>query len=208
MGRATPKQFLLLNNLPVLMQTINAFSKVVLEADITVVLPKEEMPSWHQLCEKYAFKTPHLLVSGGSTRFHSVKNGLSTVKPDTLVAIHDGVRPCVSAKTITSCFEAALTYGAAVPVLAVKESLRKIHHNQSHAVDRNMYRVVQTPQCFQYDVITSAYNQKYKDSFTDDASVVEAAGHQIKLVEGNEENIKITTPADLIIAEALHKAIS
>jgi len=203
MQTAIPKQFLLLSGKPVLMHTLSVFFETLPESTLALVLPEAQTDTWKKLCEKYKFDIPHELVVGGKERFHSVKNGLLTSKPDTLIGIHDGVRPLVSKQTILSCFNAAEKFGAAIPVLPLKESLREIHLKKSAPVNRNFYRTVQTPQCFQYDIIQKAYQQDFKVHFTDDASVVEEAGFDVTLIEGNEENIKITSATDLILAEAL-----
>jgi 2-C-methyl-D-erythritol 4-phosphate cytidylyltransferase len=145
------------------------------------------------------------MVHGGTSRFHSVKNGLSKITGPSVVGIHDGVRPFVSAETIRSCYQVAEKKGNAIPVVPVNETVRMVSDNQSQIVDRNKLWMVQTPQVFQSEIILKSFEQKYSDSFTDDANVVEAAGHHINLVDGNRENIKITTKTDLIIAEAFIK---
>lgn len=196
-----PKQFLHLGRWPILMHTIMAFEPHVHK--IVVVLPEKEIPNWMSQCEEEDFTVPHSIVAGGQHRFDSVKNGLQAIENDGLVAIHDGVRPLVSNETILRCFEAAAAHGAALPVIDVNESLRKVKKKDNEAVDRSKYRLVQTPQVFSLKLLNKAFTQSYKPQFTDDASVVEATGHKIFLVEGNRENIKITTPLDMLLAEAI-----
>ncbi len=203
MGAAVPKQFLELSGIPVLMHTIQVFSHFDPCIEIIVVLPEQQINLWVNLCTKHAFSVEHKLVPGGETRFHSVRNGLSTINEVGIVFIHDGVRPLVSYETLKRCLEMAEKCGNAIPVLAVTESLRKVADDSNSSVDRNHYFSVQTPQTFRNEQILKAFQQKYDPLFTDDASVAEKAGFEIHLVEGNQENIKITTPVDLIIAEAI-----
>lgn len=203
MGGDTPKQFLLLQGIPILMHTINCFYNYDNSIEIIVALPNAEVEHWHLLCAEHKFTIPHNIVNGGFTRFHSVKNALTLVTKESLVAIHDGVRPLVHHNTIERCFAQAQQTGAAIPVIECFESVRQIVGDKSIAVDRNNYRLVQTPQVFKSDILLAAYNQPYLTQFTDDASVVEHNGNTISLVEGNRENIKITTPVDLQIAETL-----
>ncbi len=201
MKSGIPKQFLPLGGLPVLMHTLNAFTRAMPDIIIILVLPANHQNRWRALCKKYNFTIPHLAVNGGITRFHSVKNGLRKVSTPGTVAVHDGVRPLVSHALIKRCFAAASRNRAVVPAVPVKESLRKITGQRSEAVSRDSFVAVQTPQCFSSLVLHKAYNLPYKKSFTDDASVVEAAGFPIFLIGGEEGNIKITAPADLLIAE-------
>lgn len=203
MGSATPKQFLELLGLPILMHTLKKFQQVVDEGEIILALPEKEQNTWQSLCEKHQFDVPHQVVNGGESRFHSVQNALKKVEEKSIVAIHDGVRPLVSENVITNCLQAAKTHGAAIPTLPMQDSIRKISDNGSEIADRSQFVLVQTPQCFQSDIILKAYQQDYQNSFTDDASVVEQLGYEIYLVEGNKENIKITTPEDLKMAEVL-----
>jgi 2-C-methyl-D-erythritol 4-phosphate cytidylyltransferase len=207
MGGDLPKQFLLINGLPVLMHTINRFANYDPAMEIVLVLPESQIVYWKDLCEKNHFLVPHLVVRGGDTRFHSVNNGINAVLECDLIAIHDGVRPLVSRDTIERCFVSAAESGTAIPVLPVNESLRKGKINHSVSVDRSQYFQVQTPQVFNYNLIKNAYHQLWIPEFTDDASVVEKAGSIIQMVLGNRENIKITHPEDLLIAEALLKNI-
>lgn len=203
MGYERPKQFLCIGGRPILMHTLEAFHRFDKAMQLIVVLPRDHQPLWHTLCEEYLFSTPYLLADGGETRFHSVKNGLALIPDGGLVAIHDGVRPFVSREVLERCFQAAATHQAVLPVVPVVDTVRQITSEGSHTVDRNAYKLVQTPQVFDVNLLKVAYKQPYTPFFTDDASVVEAMGQQVTLVEGNRENIKITTPFDLIIAEAL-----
>mgnify|MGYP001766435700 FL=1 len=205
MNATVPKQFLLLNDKPVLMHTIERFHEYDNAIEIIVVLPEAQFELWESLCHEYKFSIRHQLVAGGSVRFESVKNGLSRIQGDGIVAIHDGVRPLVSFETIGRCFEVARLKGNAIPVMPVIESLRMIDGENSKAVDRSSFVTIQTPQVFSVSEIKTAYNQPFSEVFTDDASVLEAAGSAINLVEGNIENIKITHPADLIFAGMLIK---
>ena len=200
MGADLPKQFLPVGGKPVLMRTMEAFYAYSREIRIVLVLPHDQQRYWQRLCREHGFILPHSVADGGETRFHSVRNGLRLVEAPALVAVHDGVRPFASVATIRACYEAARLSGAAIPVTPVVETLR---HAGGHTVPRSDYRLVQTPQAFSLDVLRRAYAQPYRDAFTDDASVVEAAGHEVTLVEGNRENIKITTPFDLAVAEAV-----
>lgn len=199
MQASVPKQFLLLNGRPILMHTIEKFQAAMPELSVIVVLPSEHLQTWEALCTEHQFSSVHHTVSGGETRFHSVKNGLSAVNSG-LVAVHDGVRPLVSKDTIHRCFEEASRSGAAIPVVPSSESVRMVANFSSKALDRSTIRMVQTPQCFRYEWMKEAFEQDYRESFTDCASVVESAGFSVSLVDGNPENIKITHPADLALA--------
>ena len=202
MGGDVPKQFQLLGNQPVLMHTLQRFADDCKDLQIILVLPQEQIEYWSDLGEKYHFGVEHWIVAGGETRFHSVQNGLAQIPDDAegVVAVHDGVRPLVSREVIGKCFEEARRKKAVVPVVPVVESLR---HVSDGAVPRADYRLVQTPQTFDIQLLKQAYRQPFSKDFTDDASVVEAFGHPISMVEGNRENIKLTTPFDLKIAEAI-----
>lgn len=203
MGSELPKQFLPVGGKPVLMRTLEAFYRFDAAIDLILVLPEEQQDYWKELCEKHRFPVPHRIVSGGETRFHSVRNGLAFVSGAGLVGVHDGVRPFVSQEVIRRCYDAAATKRAVIPVVDVVETLRQLTETGSHTVDRSRYRLVQTPQVFDADLLKQAYEQDYTPFFTDDASVVEAMGTPVCLVEGNRENIKITTPFDLKVATAL-----
>lgn len=202
MGGDVPKQFQLLGNQPVLMHTLQRFADDCKELQMILVLPQEQIEYWSDLGEKYHFGVEHWIVAGGETRFHSVQSGLAQIPDDAegVVAVHDGVRPLVSREVIEKCFEEARRKKAVVPVVPVVESLR---HVSDGAVPRADYRLVQTPQTFDIQLLKQAYRQPFSKDFTDDASVVEAFGHPITMVEGNRENIKLTTPFDLKIAEAI-----
>ena len=202
MGGDVPKQFLLLGDRPVLMHTLQRFADDCKDLQIILVLPQEQIEYWSDLGEKYHFGVEHWIVAGGETRFHSVQSGLAQIPDDAegVVAVHDGVRPLVSREVIGKCFEEARRKKAVVPVVPVVESLR---HVSDGAVPRADYRLVQTPQTFDIQLLKQAYRQPFSKDFTDDASVVEAFGHPISMVEGNRENIKLTTPFDLKIAEAI-----
>jgi 2-C-methyl-D-erythritol 4-phosphate cytidylyltransferase len=203
-----PKQFLELNGLPILMHTINAFYRYDATITVIVVLPEDDFETWEHLCEKHNFSKPIILQKGGDTRFQSVKNGLSQINDSGLVAIHDGVRPLVSEDIISASFRLAAVHQSAVAAVRLKESIRMTDQDNTKAMDRSRFRLIQTPQTFQVDLIKSAYQTKDDPNFTDDASVAEKAGHVISLFEGSYENIKITTPEDLIVAEALMHAQS
>jgi 2-C-methyl-D-erythritol 4-phosphate cytidylyltransferase len=206
MGSDIPKQFLPLRGRPVLMHTIDVFRRTYPDIHIILVLPREQQDYWRQLCGQHDYDVEVCVADGGETRFHSVRNGLSQI-PDGargVVGVHDGVRPFVSPETIRRCFETAEEFGAVVPVVPVVETVRQVlADGSSMTVDRNAYRLVQTPQTFDIQLLKKAYGQPFDPFFTDDASVVEAMGHPIKLVEGNNENIKLTNPADLKLAEGM-----
>lgn len=206
MGGDIPKQFLPIGGRPVLMRTIEAFRQAIPSIGIVLVLPIAQQEYWKQLCQEYDFDVSLQIADGGETRFHSVSNGLRMIPDDAdgVVGVHDGVRPFVSADTILTCFEAAQESGAVVPVTAVVETVRELlEDGSSRTVPRDSYRLVQTPQTFDVQLLKQAYRQSYQSFFTDDASVVEAMGHPVRLVEGNRENIKITTPADIKFVEGL-----
>jgi 2-C-methyl-D-erythritol 4-phosphate cytidylyltransferase len=204
MGGELPKQFIPVEGRPVLMRTLDAFHACDASIQLILVLPHDHQPYWQELCREYQFAVPHRIADGGATRFHSVQNGLALVDElDALVAVHDGVRPFVAHEVIRRCYQEAALHGAVVPVIPVVETVRHLLDDASVTVDRNAYRLVQTPQTFRASVLRRAYEQTYRDAFTDDASVVEALGEAVRLVDGNRENIKLTTPYDLIVAKAL-----
>ena len=238
MGSDTPKQFLPISGKPVLMRTIERFREYSPTLQVILVLPKSQQDYWRQLCQEYAFPLPmegagegsYLLANGGETRFHSVQNGLAKI-PDNaegVVGVHDGVRPFPSIDVIRRCYDTAREKKAVIPVIPIVETVRHLQGGHSVTVPRDEYRLVQTPQTFDIQLLKTAYKraqdqtcldsaeheqtrpevkaanrQAYNDGFTDDASVVEAFGFDITLVEGNRENIKITTPYDLKIAKLL-----
>lgn len=206
MGSDVPKQFLPVGGVPVLMRTISRFAEAVPGLGIILVLPESQHGYWDSLCREHSFTVSHTVVNGGDTRFASSRNGLMAIPADAqgLVGIHDGVRPFVSAEVICRCYDAARSHGAAIPVMPVTDTLRLVSPDGGgHNVLRSDYRVVQTPQVFDISLARRAFDRPYSESFTDDASVVEAAGHRVTMVEGNRENIKLTTPFDLKIAESL-----
>lgn len=205
MGSDIPKQFLPIGGKPVLMRTLERFRQYSPSLQIILVLPKAQQEYWQKLCKEYAFDIDCQLADGGETRFHSVQNGLAKI-PDNaqgVVGVHDGVRPFPSIDVIRNCYETAREKKAVIPVIPVVETVRHLKADTSVTVPRNDYRLVQTPQTFDIQLLKAANRQPYNDGFTDDASVVEAFGFNITLVEGNRENIKITTPYDLKIAEVL-----
>ena len=203
----TPKQFLELNGLPVLMHTILAFYRYAESITVILVLPEDDMDTWRALCAQHNFSKPLILQHGGETRFQSVKNGLKKIDDDNaLVAIHDGVRPLINENIIAASFRLAAVHQSAIAAVRLKESIRMTDQDKTMAVDRSKFRIIQTPQTFKVSLIKNAYTLKEDFSLTDDASVAEKAGHIISLFEGSYENIKITTAEDLIVAEALLKA--
>ena len=212
MNTELPKQFIPINGKPLLMYTLEAFFRYDNELELILVLPVAQQEYWHTICKQYGFSVSHRIADGGETRFHSVKNGLMLI-PDaeeSLVAIHDGVRPFVSQKTISEAFKCAEKYGSAVPAINPVDSVRQLTGvgaglapALNTALDRTTLKMIQTPQIFKNSILKEAYLQEYTPSFTDDASVVEKCGHPIILTEGNRENIKITTPLDLQIAKIL-----
>ena len=204
MGGELPKQFIPVEGRPVLMRTLDAFHACDASIQLILVLPHDHQAYWHELCAQYQFAVPHRIADGGATRFHSVQSGLTLVDaPEALVAVHDGVRPFVSPEVIRRCYAEAEAHGAVVPVIPVVETVRQLVGEGSKTVARDAYRLVQTPQTFRATLLRRAYEQPYCDAFTDDASVVEALGSAVSLVDGNRENIKLTTPFDLIVAKAL-----
>ena len=203
MGGEMPKQFLLVSGKPILMHTVESFARVGEDFKFILVLPEAHFSTWNALVDEYNFTIPVTLVSGGAERFFSVKNALAHVPEGALVAVHDGVRPFASVQTINEAFDVAAEKGAAVPVIDEVDSLRRVLNGASQAVNRSEYKRVQTPQVFQSTILKTAYNQEFSSFFTDDASVVESIGHAITLTTGNVENIKITTPHELLLAEAL-----
>ena len=233
MGSDIPKQFLPIGGKPVLMRTIERFREYSKDIQVILVLPKAQQDYWYKLCEEYCFNEEYMIANGGETRFHSVQNGLALIPDDGegVVGVHDGVRPFPSIDVIRNCYETARTAKAVIPVIPIVETLRLISKDYrtkgpttnnmslqkeekvlkscspckktSVTVPRDEYRLVQTPQCFDIRLLKAANRQPYNDGFTDDASVVEAFGFDVTLVEGNRENIKITTPYDLAVAEAV-----
>jgi len=205
MGSATPKQFLPVAGLPVLMHTLRRFHAYSADLQLVLVLPEAQIPVWQALCDQYDFRDPVIVVLGGASRFQSVRNGLAAITAEEgLVAVHDGVRPFVSPEIIRLGFETAAQTGSAVTCVPLKDSARVVlPDGSSQAVDRSAYRLVQTPQTFRLSLFREAFRCEEQPFFTDCASVVEYAGHPITLIDGSYENIKITTPEDLVWAEQL-----
>ena len=204
MNTALPKQFIDLCGRPVLMHTIDAFRSAVDDISIVLVLAQQEVERWNNLCRRHSFVSPETIAYAGATRFHSVLNGLSLIPSDAdgLVAVHDGVRPLVSADMIRRSFDEAESHGAAVPVIPVVDSVRKVlTDGDSISLTRSELRAVQTPQTFSLSLLRQAYSQPFSEHFTDDASVVEASGAKVSLYSGEISNIKITHPIDLLIAQ-------
>lgn len=203
MQSALPKQFMMLGGLPVVAHTINTFSEALPGAEIVVVLPEEHIPLWRNLAARFDIAV-HRCIAGGKERFHSVKNGLDALSEEVeYVAVHDGVRALATKKMILRVQLAAEERGAAIPVTEVVDSYRRVDGSESYIVPRSELRIVQTPQTFSAELLRRAYEQPFSDKFTDDASVVEALGAKITLVEGERRNIKLTTPEDMLIAERL-----
>lgn len=212
MGGDMPKQFMLLNGKPLVMATIENLCAMDVTLRIVLVLPKDQMQLWDELCEQYNFTIPVKVVAGGTTRFHSVQNGLAAIEDsdEALVGVHDGVRPFLAMKVYDELFREAAINGAVVPVVAVYDSMRRFIGGQgaTEPVPRDRYRLVQTPQVFKLSMLRKAYEQRYMENFTDDASVVEAMGEFVHVVEGNRENIKITTPFDFVLAKAIVECLT
>ena len=203
MGSDLPKQFLPVGGKPVLMHTLEVFRKYDAAIQLILVLPREQQDFWKQLCREHDFDVEHRVADGGETRVHSVKNGLALVQAPGLVGVHDGVRPFVSVEVIRRCYDLAEQHKAVIPVVDVVETLRHLTEVGSETVSRNDYKLVQTPQVFDVELLKQAYEQEFTPFFTDDASVVEAMGVPVHLAAGNRENIKITTPFDLKVGSAL-----
>lgn len=206
MGGDIPKQFLPIGGKPVLMRTIEVFRQAYPDIHVILVLPASQQEYWQQLCREYTFSVPFRIADGGDTRFHSVSNGLKLIPESTegIVGVHDGVRPFVSVETIRRCYDEAVEFGAVVPVIPVVETVRQLGKDgTSVTVPRDEFRLVQTPQTFRVSLLKEAYQQPYTPFFTDDASIVESLGKSVRLVEGNRENIKITTPADIRFVNGL-----
>jgi len=203
MQTETPKQFLLLNNLPVLMHTIKAFAQSDSQPKILVVLHTDQHNYWRRLCNEFNFNIPHEIIAGGSERFNSVQNAIKTINEDCFVAIHDAVRPLISKQLIDYSYKQATELGNVVVAVQSSDSVRLLKNGETSAIKRNEVYLVQTPQVFDLSVLRSAYEQDFELAFTDDASVVEALGEKINIIEGERNNIKITYPIDLELAEML-----
>lgn len=204
MGGRVPKQFMLLDGVPILQRTIERFLLAAPDIRVITVLPRRHFETWKNLCLKYGLNCPQQLVEGGLTRFHSVKGALEKVPDGAVVAVHDGVRPLVSPQTIRDMFGAVETVPALIPGIPVTDTLRSIREGIPHP-DRSALVSVQTPQMFHSEVLKAAYKLPYDTAFTDDASVVERAGFPVKIHPGDKYNIKITTPEDMTLASALLK---
>jgi 2-C-methyl-D-erythritol 4-phosphate cytidylyltransferase len=203
-GSTVPKQFAELNGKPVLMHTMERFA--FMNERIVLVLNSSFVDFWKDICNTFSFNIPHTIIQGGKTRTESVKSGLSIIKDDGIVAIHDAVRPLISRNMIEKLFKAAAEKGNAVPAVSLHDSLRKVDGQKNYPADRNAFRLIQTPQCFLINKLKSAYSNSSGKEFTDDASVYEASGEKINLIEGEFFNIKITEAKDLAVAEALMKS--
>ena len=204
MGSPLPKQFLTLNNTPILIHTLRNFYSFNRNFEMIVVMHHDYISFWKDLCLQFEDVPEHTVVAGGEERFHSVKNGIESVSADVKhIAIHDAVRPLVSHETLTRCFNALNEHNAVVPAIPINDSIREVHGVLNKSVDRSLYKRIQTPQCFESTMLKEAYSKPFSPLFTDDASVVEANDHSVFLVEGNLENIKITSPIDLIVGESL-----
>lgn len=203
MGATVPKQFLLLKGEPLLFHTLRAFHAFDPAMHLVLVLPQDHHATWDDLCAEYDFEVPHELVAGGAERFHSTQAGLAAVKHDGLVAIHDGVRPLLSSALIARCFAAAEEHGAAVPVVPISSSVRELTDEGSQPLDRSRLRAVQTPQCFRVPLLRRAFELPYDPAFTDEATLAERLGVDVHLVEGEDLNIKVTTPFDLQVVEGV-----
>ncbi len=206
MGSIVPKQFLSVNGLPVLMHTLLAFYNSASKPEVILALNADFHDYWRQLCNTHNFDVPHTLVVGGETRFHSVKTAFETITDtESLIAVHDAVRPLILSSLIDAAYMQAADKGNAIVAVKCRDSVRQIKRDTSSSLKRDEIFLVQTPQTFQYAQLKAAYLQAYKDTFTDDASVVESAGCDIHLIEGDHQNIKITFPEDIAIAELLLK---
>ena len=207
MNSKTPKQFIELNGKPILMHTMLRFYEFEPDISIILVLSENEIETWESLLIKYSFSIPHTIVKGGAKRFHSVKNGLDAVSVKCIVAIHDGVRPFCSTALIKRCFDEAEKKSNAIPAVRISETIREINGENNFIVDRENFRIIQTPQCFDSLLLKKAYQNIDAENFTDDAGVFERDGNKIYLIEGEKSNIKITVADDLIIASVLNKEL-
>jgi 2-C-methyl-D-erythritol 4-phosphate cytidylyltransferase len=205
MGADKPKQFLLLRGKPILYYTINQFFKAYPEIHILLVLPKDFLKEGQELLKELDASIDLQFVIGGATRFHSVQNGLNCIKEPGIVFVHDGVRCLLTENLIKACYEQALAIGSAIPAVAATDSIRIVQGDASQVADRNLVRIIQTPQTFQTSLLLPAFDTEYLASFTDEATVVEASGKMIHLIDGDYNNIKITRPVDLLIAENILK---
>ena len=203
MGNAVPKQFLPLAGKPILYYTIKAFADAYEDMKIVLVLPQDQLSYAQMVLQAFPDRIDLEIVTGGETRFHSVQNGLKAVSKDAVVFVHDGVRPMVSPELVRACYEQAVEKGSAIPAVAVSDSMRMVDGETSRAVNREQMRSIQTPQTFRADILLPAFEQEYNDGFTDEATVVEAFGKPVYLITGEKSNIKLTTPEDMMVAEAM-----
>lgn len=201
MGSVLPKQFLLLNGQTIIWHTFQAFLAAFSDIQFILVLPVDYMTAGLELIEEMGLTSQTILVPGGKTRFESVKNGLAKITESSIIFVHDGVRCLVTAELIKQCYDQAIEYGSAIPAVAVTDSIRIIENEKNHSIDRNNIRIIQTPQTFRSEILIPAFEQPYLESFTDEASVVEANGGNVMLIDGDHQNIKITRPLDLVIAK-------
>lgn len=206
MGNAIPKQFLPLAGKPVLYHTIKAFKDAFEDIKLVLVLPQDQLSYAQMVLQAFPERIDMAIVTGGETRFHSVQNGLKAVSGNSVIFVHDGVRPLVSAELIQRCFVQAIEKGSAIPAIAVADSMRIIEGDNTRPVDRKHMRSIQTPQTFRADILLPAFEQGYKEEFTDEATVVESYGEDVYLAEGEKNNIKLTTPEDMLIAETILKS--
>jgi 2-C-methyl-D-erythritol 4-phosphate cytidylyltransferase len=206
MQTETPKQFLILKNLPVLMHTIKAFAQSDTQPKILLVLNRDQQGYWRRLCDEFNFRIPHEIIDGGTERFYSVKNAVDFIEEDSFVAIHDAVRPLISKELIDNCFKCAEAIGNVIAAVQSSDSVRMLRNEKSSALRRDEIYLVQTPQTFSLKILKAAYQQDFASHFTDDASVVEALNEEINILEGERNNIKITYPIDLELAELLLKS--
>jgi 2-C-methyl-D-erythritol 4-phosphate cytidylyltransferase len=202
-----PKQFIPISGMPMLTYSIQAFYDSDPNTEICVVIPASKRELWKSLCEEFSFKVFHKLVNGGDTRFHSVKNGLDTIQSNGLVAVHDGARPLITRVFIEKLYKAAELNGSAIPSIPFAESVRLMNENTSEPINRDALKIIQTPQVFHIDLLKEAYRQDYNPTFTDDATVIESIGHNVNLVDGHTDNIKVTYPKDIKIATAILRRI-
>ncbi|MGC4102966.1 2-C-methyl-D-erythritol 4-phosphate cytidylyltransferase [Ferruginibacter sp.] len=203
MNNAVPKQFLLLNHKPVLYYTLDTFLKAYKDMQVILVLPEEHVAAGQEIIDAFFDYNRIKITTGGRTRFHSVQNGLRMIKDESIVFVHDAVRCLLTIDLVKRCYEAAMEFGSAIPVINSKDSVRLVDGEDNEAVERSRVRLVQTPQTFHSKILLPAFNIDYKDKFTDEATVVEAFGLRVNLVEGEEDNIKITQPLDLVLAESI-----
>ena len=206
MKNTTPKQFLLVKNKPVLYYTIDTFLKSYEDMQIILVLPEEHVAAGQEIIDAFFNYSRIKIVTGGRTRFHSVQNGLNLINQESIVFVHDAVRCLLTVDLIKLCYTVALEHGSAIPVIDCKDSVRLIKGEDSRAIERNTIKLVQTPQTFHSKILLPAFKIDYKDKFTDEATVVEAFGLKVQLVQGEENNFKITRPVDLVMAEHLLSA--